>query len=83
MMEAVGYYFGRFAPTSFVRWWLRVRHGVIPFEPCVIQFEDSPRIEMCLKDCFMVWDQWGTEGVQIARDENGEIVAIQIPGLHT
>ena len=61
---------------------LRVGY-VSKFQPCAIQFKDDPRLEMCLKDCFTVWEPWGTEGVQIGKDESGEIVAIQIPGLLT
>ncbi len=82
-MKPIGYYFGKYAPQWFVEKLLYWRFGIVPFKPCVIQYDDSPRIEMVLRDTFMVWEEWGSEGVQIAKDNDGRIVAIQVPGLLT
>lgn len=51
------------------------------FTPCAIELDEARITEMVLKDCFMIWEPWGNDGVEFGYDAEGSLQAIRIPDL--
>jgi len=49
------------------------------FKPGSFTCSGSLRTEIIIEDGFVVWEQWGTEGVQVGYNEKGLLVGVQFP----
>lgn len=82
MLDRIGYLFGRFAPQWAVEWWLEYRHGMKPFRPCAIQFDEDGSTQILLTDEFTVWRQWGSPDhpVDLGYNKDGRLIGVRIGG---
>lgn len=80
MIDRLRYWVSRRVPIWLLEWWIWKRHGIRPFRPMAIEFEDPGCTEMLLVDGPTAWKPWGenAHSVDLGYDRAGKLVGIRI-----